>query len=68
MTTQSLTGARRFLSLRQLIEERECLTERHVRRLVELKRIPFYKLGTKLVFDLDEIDTWIVRTRVDPES
>jgi excisionase family DNA binding protein len=62
--TRAAPSPGRLLSLRQLLEEREFLTERHVRRLVAERRIPFYKAGAKLVFDLDEIDDWIEATRV----
>lgn len=34
-------------------------TERHMRRLVHERRIPFHKLGGKVRFDLAEIDRWM---------
>ena len=33
--------------------------ERHVRRLVQERRIPFIKWGHPLRFDPDEIDAWL---------
>ncbi len=38
---------------------------RHVRRLVDERRIPFVKVGRYVRFDVDEIATWIDRHRVD---
>ena len=35
------------------------VTERHVRRLVAERRIPFIKWGHLLRFDPDEIEAWI---------
>lgn len=34
-------------------------TERHLRRLVHERRIPFHKLGGKVRFDLAELDEWM---------
>lgn len=34
-------------------------TERHLRRLVYERRIPFTKLGGKVRFDLDEVDRYL---------
>jgi excisionase family DNA binding protein len=56
-------GGPSWVTLSQLVEVRPIFTERHVRRLVAEKRVPFYKAGGRLVFDLDEIDEWIAGTR-----
>jgi excisionase family DNA binding protein len=40
------------------------VNERHVRRLVHERRIPFVKWGHLLRFDLDEIDEWLEAARV----
>ncbi len=42
------------------------VTERHIRRLVAERRIPFYKWGHFLRFDLAEIDAWLATHRVAP--
>ena len=42
------------------------VTVRHVRRLVDERRIPFIKWGHPLRFDLDEIDAWIDQNRYAP--
>ena len=42
------------------------VTERHVRRLVAERRIPFVKWGHLLRFDPDEIASWLDRLRVPP--
>jgi excisionase family DNA binding protein len=39
---------------------------RHVRRLVSERRIPFHKWGRLLRFDVDEVNVWLNRTRVEP--
>ncbi len=62
------TESRRFVTLAQLLAERPWLTERHARRLVAERRIPFYKPAGKLLFDLDEIDAWTEQARVQAAS
>jgi len=42
------------------------VTVRHVRRLVDERRIPFIKWGHLLRFDLDEIDSWLEACRFPP--
>ena len=42
------------------------VTERHVRRLVAERRIPFYKWGHLLRFDLVEVEAWVASHRVAP--
>jgi excisionase family DNA binding protein len=42
------------------------VTVRHVRRLVDERRIPFIKWGHLLRFDLNEIDAWIDANRYQP--
>jgi excisionase family DNA binding protein len=39
---------------------------RHVRRLVNERRIPFVKWGHLLRFDPEEIEAWLDRSRVHP--
>ncbi len=39
---------------------------RHVRRLVHERRIPFYKWGHLLRFDLTEIAAWLTECRYEP--
>ena len=46
------------------VAERLGVNERHVRRLVAERRIPFLKWGHLLRFDPDEIDEWLERARV----
>jgi len=40
------------------------VNERHVRRLVQERRIPFIKWGHLLRFDPDDVEAWILRHRV----
>lgn len=46
------------------VAERLSVTERHVRRLVFERRIPFIKWGHLLRFDPDEIDQWLDDARI----
>jgi excisionase family DNA binding protein len=45
------------------VAERLGVGERHIRRLVYERRIPYIKWGHLLRFDPDEIDTWIDQSR-----
>lgn len=46
------------------VAERLGVNERHVRRLVFERRIPFIKWGHLLRFDADEIEAWLAEARV----
>jgi excisionase family DNA binding protein len=46
------------------VAEQLGVSERHIRRLVFERRIPFIKWGHLLRFDPDEIDRWIDGSRV----
>jgi excisionase family DNA binding protein len=50
------------------LAERLAVNERHVRRLVAERRIPFIKWGHLLRFDPDDIDEWLNDQRVPPIS
>lgn len=55
---------------RQLLDmneaaERLGTTQRHVRRLVFERRIPFYKVGGKVRLDAAELDRWLDQQRVE---
>ena len=47
-------------------------TERHIRRLVDEKRIPYTKLGSgrsaRLRFDTAKLDAWLDELSVEPEE
>ena len=45
------------------LAERLGVNQRHIRRLVAERRIPFVKWGHLLRFDLDEIDPWLDQHR-----
>jgi excisionase family DNA binding protein len=53
-------------TLLDVLEVAEVLrtTPRHVRRLVEERRIPFVKVGRFVRFDSDEIGIWLSSHRV----
>jgi hypothetical protein len=57
-----------LVSLRQAVEARPWLTERHLRRLVAERRLAYSKVGGKLVFDLADIDGLVVAGRVEARS
>lgn len=48
------------------VADRLDVTVRHVRRLVQEKRVPFIKWGHLLRFDPDEIECWIDGARRPP--
>jgi excisionase family DNA binding protein len=58
----------RFLTLQQVVDEYPWITERWLRRAVHEKRIPFYKVGGRLLFNPDELDQWIRDQRVEPAT
>ena len=45
------------------VAERLGVGERHIRRLVHERRIPYVKWGHLLRFDPDEVEAWIDRAR-----
>lgn len=55
--------SRRLMDL-PAVAERLGVNERHIRRLVHERRIPFIKWGHLLRFDPDEIDAWLADARV----
>jgi hypothetical protein len=61
-------SASTLVTLKQLLEARPHWTERKVRRDVATRKIPFYKNGGVLLFDLEELDAQILATRVDPQQ
>lgn len=60
------TESRGRRSLMSIAEVAEVLgvSIRHVRRLVQERRIPFFKWGHLLRFDADEIEAWLQRSHV----
>lgn len=60
--------SRRLVTLPQVLEERPWTTEPWLRRLVKERRVPYFKAGGKLLFDLDEIDAFAERGRVEPPA
>lgn len=54
-----------------VLAERLGTSERHLRRLVDEKRIPYLKLGHFIRFDVAEVARWLDRCRIgvfDPRS
>jgi excisionase family DNA binding protein len=46
------------------VAEQLCVTERHVRRLVAERRIPYVKVGRFVRFDPTDIADWISAARI----
>lgn len=46
--------------------QRLSVTTRFVRRLVDERRVPFYKVGKFIRFDPDDLDEWVRRCRIEP--
>jgi len=63
MTTTDSSGASRPLMTLPAVAERLGVNERHVRRLVAERRIPFVKWGHLLRFDPGELAEWIEAAR-----
>jgi hypothetical protein len=57
--------SRQLVTLQQAVEQRPWLTERWLRRLVYERRVPFHKVGNRLVFDLADLDALVERGRVE---
>jgi excisionase family DNA binding protein len=60
----STAGHRPSLIDLPALAERLGVTERHVRRLVAERRVPFIKWGHLLRFDPADIDAWLEEQRV----
>ena len=58
-------GLRPLMSITE-VAELLGVSVRHVRRLVQQRRIPFFKWGHLLRFDPDEIEAWLQRCHVPP--
>lgn len=65
----AVTGRTRQLrTLAQVLDERPWTTEPWLRRLVKERRVPFFKAGGKLLFDLGDLDDFAERGRVEPPA
>jgi excisionase family DNA binding protein len=67
MATATVTERRPLMDL-PTVAKYLGVTERHVRRLVLERRIPYIKWGHLLRFDPDEIDAWLDTKRVPVRS
>jgi excisionase family DNA binding protein len=62
-SASSLMGTSGLLDV-NLLARRLGVSERFVRRLVDERRVPFFKIGKFVRFDPAEIDEWIQGQRV----
>lgn len=65
--TRERDSASSLIGLPQ-VAERLGVNERHVRRLVAERRIPYLKWGHLLRFDPVEIERWLEAARVLPQA
>ena len=63
VSTHTTTSRPALIDLPSVVE-RLGVNERHIRRLVAERRIPFVKWGHLLRFDPAEIDTWLEQARI----
>jgi excisionase family DNA binding protein len=63
-TTMAATGTLPQLLTIDELAERLGVSNRHVRRLVAERRVPYLKVGKFVRFDPSEIAVWLDRTRV----
>lgn len=63
MTMTGSSGASQTLITLAEVAERLGVGERHIRRLVAERRIPFVKWGHLLRFDPSELEEWIEAAR-----
>jgi len=61
-----LSSSREPLMTIDQVAERLGVTVRHIRRLVDERRIPYLKWGKLLRFDPAEIDAWLDEARRRP--
>jgi excisionase family DNA binding protein len=58
--------SRQLVNIPQAVEQRPWLTERFLRRLVAKRRIPYHKVGGRVLFDLADLDALAEQGRVEP--
>lgn len=54
-----------YRTIAQAVQERPWLTERYLRRLVFERRVPFSKVGGRVVVDLLELDLLVSSSRIE---
>ena len=47
------------------VADRLGTTERHVRRMTESRSLPYFKIGAKVRFEANDVDTWIQNQRIE---
>jgi excisionase family DNA binding protein len=58
--------ARQLVPLLEVPEHRPWCSGRYARRLVAERKIPFHRVGRKILLDLDDLDELAERGRVEP--
>jgi excisionase family DNA binding protein len=60
-----MSVTRHLVTLKEAVAVRPWLTERYARRLIGERRIPFHKLGSKVLLDLADLDAFAEAGRVE---
>lgn len=59
--------ASRLINIKQCAE-RLGTNERHIRSLIQQRRIPYHKVGRLVRFDVDDLEAWLASQRVPASS
>jgi len=58
--------SRQLVSVGSIAEHRPWCSERYLRRLIAERRIPFHRVGGRVLVDLDDLDAYDEAGRVEP--
>jgi excisionase family DNA binding protein len=64
-TGNQTVATRHLVTLKEAVAVRPWLTERYGRRLIGERRIPFHKIGAKVLLDLADLDAFAEAGRVE---
>jgi excisionase family DNA binding protein len=65
-TAATRTTARDLVLLTDVPALRPLWTLRHLRRVVDERRVPFYRFRKRVMLDLQDLDEYVERQRVEP--
>ncbi len=60
--------SRQLVTIPQAVAARPWLTERLLRRYVAERRVPFHRVGRRVLFDLADLDAFAEAGRVEPPA
>lgn len=67
ITNTNLESDKSFLTIKELCIYLN-LKESHVRRMVFLSEIPYFKMGRLIRFKLTDIDAWLEEKSINPKE